>query len=280
MFYCAANQFIVQRVLAAQNEWHARFGVVFTLYLKFLMPLLIIVPGLVAPRLFPHLERPDLVFPTLVEHLLPTGLVGLVMAGLIAAVMSHISGAVNSCTTIATVDFYLPFIHKNASEVQAIRFGRSFGVVVLLISIGCAEILIHFGDKPVFLYLIDAYGYFCPGIATMFLLGILWKRTTHAGALAAGLLTIPMSAVLKLEYPQMPFLNRSGIVFWTCMAVCVAISLVTKPKPESELGGLIWNRESLYMPPQLRATMHGLRRPGLWWTIITAMVLYFYIKYP
>ena len=140
VFYCAANQFIVQRVLAAKNEWHARFGVVFTLYLKFLMPLLIIVPGLVAPKLFPNLEKPDLVFPTLVENLLPTGLVGLVMAGLIAAVMSHISGAVNSCTTIATVDFYLPFIRKNASEAEAVRFGRCFGVVVLLISVACAEI--------------------------------------------------------------------------------------------------------------------------------------------
>src|SRR3954468_892090 len=91
-FYCAANQFIVQRALAAKDEWHARMGVIFTEYLKFAMPLIIIVPGLVAPRLFPQLERADLVFPTLVENLLPTGLVGLVMAGLIAAVMGHTSG--------------------------------------------------------------------------------------------------------------------------------------------------------------------------------------------
>src|SRR5438874_1262085 len=108
-FYCAANQFIVQRALAAKDEWHARMGIVFTDYLKFLMPLIIIVPGLVAPRLFPKLERADLVFPTLVEHLLPTGLVGLVMAGLIAAVMGHTSGAINSVTTIATMDFYVPW---------------------------------------------------------------------------------------------------------------------------------------------------------------------------
>ncbi|MEI8373909.1 MAG: sodium/solute symporter [Planctomycetota bacterium] len=280
VFYCAANQFIVQRVLAAKNEWHARLGVVFALYLKFLMPLLIIVPGLVAPRLFPDLERSDLVFPTLVEHLLPTGLVGLVMAGLIAAVMSHISGAVNSCTTIATVDFYLPFIRKNATEVQAVRFGRLFGVAVLAISIACAEMLIQYSDRPVFLYLFDAYGYFCPGIATMFLLGILWKRTTHAGALTAGLMTIPLSAAMQYRFPDLPFMNRSGIVFWTCMATCIAVSLVTKPKPMSELEGLIWNKESLEMPPQLRAAMRGLRRPGLWWAVVTLMVLYFYFRYP
>jgi solute:Na+ symporter, SSS family len=281
VFYCAANQFIVQRVLAAKNEWHARFGVVFTLYLKFLMPLLIIVPGMVAPLLFPDLKKPDLVFPTLVKGVLPTGLVGLVMAGLIAAVMSHVSGAVNSCTTIATVDFYLPFIRKNASEAEAVRFGRAFGMVVLLISVVCAELLIQYsGDDPVFIYLFAAYGYFCPGIATMFLMGILWKRTTHAGALTAGLLTIPMSAVMQYYYPDIPFMNRTGMVFWTCMALCAAVSLLTRPKPESELKGLIWNFDSLRMPPELRGTMRGFRRPALWWAIVTAMVLYFYVKYP
>jgi solute:Na+ symporter, SSS family len=280
IFYCAANQFIVQRVLAAKDEWHARFGVVFMLYIKFLMPLLIIVPGLVAPKLFPHLDKPDLVFPTLVENLLPTGLVGLVMAGLIAAVMSHISGAVNSCTTIATVDFYLPFIRKNASETEAVHFGRMAGVVVLAISIVCAEMLIQFHDRPVFLYLFKAYGYFCPGIATMFLMGILWKRTTHAGALTAGLMTIPLSALLEYCLPNMPFMNRSGIVFWTCMIVCTLVSLVTEPKPEAELEGLIWNKESLQMPPELRTTMRGLRSPFFWWAIVTAMVLYFFIMYP
>ena len=88
IFYCAANQFIVQRTLAAKNEWHARMGVVFTDYLKFFLPLIIVVPGLLAPQLFPRLERPDMAFPTLVQHLLPQGLVGLVMAGLIAAVMT------------------------------------------------------------------------------------------------------------------------------------------------------------------------------------------------
>jgi len=298
VFYCAANQFIVQRALAAKNEWHARFGIVFTLYLKFLMPLLIIVPGMMAPKLFPGLEKPDLIFPTLVEGLLPAGLVGLVMAGLIAAVMSHISGAVNSCTTIATVDFYLPFVNRDATDAQAVRFGRLFGVAVLVISIGCAELLITQSNRPVFLYLFNAYGYFCPGIATMFLLGILWKRTTHAGALVAGAMTIPLTLFLdwltgSLKIPHLappslpetavrylsPFMNRSGIVFWTCMAACVAVSLLTRPKPEAELEGLIWNRESLRMPPQLRATMSGLRRPGLWWALVTAAVLYFYVRY-
>jgi len=280
VFYCAANQFIVQRTLAAKSEWHARMGVVFADYLKFLIPLVIIVPGLVAPQLYPGLASPDLVFPTLVKGLLSPGLVGLVMAALIAAVMSHVSGAVNSCTTIATIDFYLPFLRKDASEAQAVRFGRWAGVVVILLGIGCATLLISHKDKPVFLYLLDAYGYFTPGIATMFLLGILWKRTTHAGALVAGVLTIPLSAGLQWWCPTMPFFNRTGIVFWICMAACAAISLMTRPKPEAELVGLIWNKESLLLPESERKQYGGLRSPLLWWAIVTVAVLAFYVRFP
>lgn len=281
VFYCAANQFIVQRVLAAKDEWHARFGVVFTMFLKFLLPLLIIVPGFMAPNLLPALEKPDLVFPLLVEKLLPIGLIGLVMAGLIAAVMSHVSGAVNSCTTIATVDFYLAFFRKNATDAEAVRFGRIFGAIVLVIGVLCAETLLHFsGDSPVFIYLFAAYGYFCPGIATMFLLGIFWKRATQSGALAAGMLTVPMSAALQYYYPDIPFMNRTGIVFWSCIALGIAVSLLTRPKADAELAGLVWNADSLRMPAQLRQGMRGWRRPVLWWAVIMAMVLYFYIKYP
>lgn len=280
VFYCAANQFIVQRTLAAKNEWHARMGVVFADYLKFLIPLVIIVPGLVAPKLYPNLPAPDLVFPTLVENLLSPGLVGLVMAALIAAVMSHISGAVNSCTTIATIDFYLPFLRKDASEAQAVRFGRLAGAVVILLGIVCAAALVSHKDRPVFLYLLNAYGYFTPGIATMFLLGIFFKRTTHAGALTAGVLTIPLSVALELRCPAMPFFNRTGIVFWACMAACAGVSLVTRPKPSAELAGLIWNKQSLRLPEEQRAAGRGLRSPLFWWAIVTALVLFFYVRFP
>src|SRR6185503_10222691 len=150
--------------------------------------------------------KPDLVFPTLVQTLLPSGLVGLVMAGLIAAVMGHTSGAINSCTTIATMDFYVPWMRRktdmpDANDAQAVRFARLFGVAVIIVGIVGAELLTQHSKKPIFLYLLDAYGYFTPGIATMFLLGILWKRTTTAGALAAGLLTIPMSLAMQWTFP-------------------------------------------------------------------------------
>ena len=279
IFYNATNQFIVQRTLAAKNEWHARMGVIFGDYLKFLLPLLIIFPALVAPKLFPDLEKPDLLFATLVENLLPTGLVGLVMAGLIAAVMSHISGAINSCTTILTMDVYLPYIKPEATEKQSIRFGKLTGIIIIVLGIICTGLLSLYSEKPIFIYLMNAYGYFTPGIATMFLMGILWMRTTHAGAISAGLLTIPLSLLIEVLFPEMPFFNRTGIVFWTCMAVCVLVSLRTIPKPAAELTGLIWNRESLRLPADQRQQSRGFRNPFIWWAIVTALVLYFYIRY-
>jgi len=292
VFYCAANQFIVQRALAAKDEWHARVGIVFADYLKLVMPLLIVIPGLVAPGLFAklniHLARPDDTFPTLVKTLLPSGLIGLVMAGLIAAIMGHVSGAINSCTTIATMDFYLPYIRKDATEAQAVRFGRLVGVAMVILGIVWGIVLLSHSDRPVFLYLLNAYGYITPGIATMFLLGIFWKRATQAGVLVPGLLTIPLTIVMERIAPLLPhhisqyvspFMNRTGIVFWVCMLLGVVVSVCTKPNPEKNLEGLIWNRESLTLPKGRKAQMRGLRNPAIWWALVTAVVIAFYVKY-
>ena len=143
------------------------------------------------------------------------------------------------------------------------RFGRIFGVLTIIVGVICAELLTQHSQKPIFLYLLAAYGYFTPGIATMFLVGILWKRATTAGALAAGILTIPMSLAIQWCWPKFPFQNRTGVVFWSCIVVCIVVSLVTKPKPAEELKGLIWTRESLRMLPEDRLRYRGFRRPGI-----------------
>lgn len=297
VFYCATNQFIVQRTLAAKDEWHARMGVVFTDYLKFFLPLIIIVPGLMAPQLYPDI-RHDSTFPTLVKGLLPQimpGLVGLVMAGLIAAVMSHLSGAVNACTTILTVDFYLPYLRRNATEAQAVRFGKIMAALIMLTGIFWATILLEHSDKPVFVYLLHAYGYVTPGIATMFLLGIFWKRATHAGVLTASIAAIPLvvavgylpSALERSDAGWMhaivpylkPSFNQTGLVFWLCMLIGVIASLVTRPKALEELEGLVWTPSSLRLPAAMRARMSGWKSPALWWAIITTVVVYMYVRY-
>jgi SSS family solute:Na+ symporter len=299
VFYCAANQFIVQRCLAAKDEWHARMGVVAVNYLQVFLPAIYILPGIVAPLIIGrHLAKPDMVFPTLVQQLLPSGLVGLVMAGLIAAIMSHLSGAVNSCTTIATVDFYLPYINRKATDRQAVRFGRLTAAVIFALAVVWAMMMLGKQDQPVFLYLLNVYGIFTPGIAAMFLCGILWKRTTQWGALAAGLLTVPVTLILdwlcgRIKIPLLPpphlpeivvkylspFLNRTGVAFWFCVLVCVIVSLLTAPHPAEKLKGLIWNKESLRLPKEMRDRARGLRNPLLWWLVIFGFTVYLYIRF-
>ncbi|MDO4587053.1 MAG: sodium/solute symporter [Planctomycetia bacterium] len=343
IFYFATNQFIVQRVLAAKNEWHARMGIVFTCYLKFLVPLMITVPGLLAILLvqngtIPKPEKPDMIFSLLVVHLLPHGLIGLVLAGLVAAIMGHLSGAINSCSTIATIDLFLPFreamkerrlsrdsnssikagslenngsadnadkLGKKQSELSAapklelsaenqseksskmteedriaILFGKIFAGIIILLGIGWAILLSGYIDRPIYIYLMKAYSYFAPGIATMFIMGIFWKRTTYWGATFAGLLTVPLTICLDFLFPTWPFYNRAGIVFWVCMFSCCLVSLFTKPKSDEELKGLIWNPSSIRLPEDQRNASNVFCRPGFWWLIITAVILSFFIMYP
>ncbi len=297
VFYCATNQFIVQRTLAAKDEWHARMGVVFAQYLKFFLPLIIVVPGLMAPTLYPGI-KPDSTFPTLVEGLLPQimpGLVGLVMAGLIAAVMSHLSGAVNACTTILTVDFYLPYINPKAGETRAVLFGKIMATLIMLMGIFWATMLLGHPDKPIFVYLLHAYGYVTPGIATMFLLGILWKRATHAGVLTAAIAAIPLAVAMEmlpawlenleaawaatiLPYLK-PSFNQTGIVFWLCILIGILVSLRTKPKPAEELVGMIWTPGSMRLPKEARYQRGILQAPALWWAIVTGVVVFMYVWY-
>jgi SSS family solute:Na+ symporter len=113
----------------------------------------------------------------------------------------------------------------------------------------------------------------------MFLLGILWKRTTHAGALTAGLLTVPLSFAIEYFFPHMPFYHRTRIVFWTCMIACVLVSLYTPGKTEEELKGLIWKKDSLSLPAAEKYQQRGLRNPFIWWALVTSVILFFYIKF-
>jgi len=159
-----------------------------------------------------------------------------------------------------------------------VRFGKVTGVIVILFGIFWAWVLISHSNRPIFIYLMNAYGYFAAGIAAMFLLGIFWWRATHAGALAAGALTVPLSAGLDVWWP-MPFANRTGIVFWACIGLGILVSLVTTPKPKSELTGLIWNWSGLIDKPGRKEHPGPLWNPALWWVVVTVAVLFMYFRY-
>src|SRR3954466_16015322 len=106
IWYSCTSQHIVQRVLSAKDEWHARIGVICAGFLHIIMPFFFIVPGIIAFKMFPHLEHPDQAYLVLVRELIPTGLKGLLLAGMAAALMGHVATVLNSAATIVTIDLY------------------------------------------------------------------------------------------------------------------------------------------------------------------------------
>src|SRR5438477_6139746 len=138
IWYSCTSQHMVQRVLSAKNEWHARVGVVCAGFLHIIMPFFFIVPGIIAFHMFPNLPHPDQAYLILVKELIPKGLKGLLLAGMAAALMSHVSAVLNSASTIITIDLYKKLSKREVTEPQQVQFGRWSGAVVLLVSIGFA----------------------------------------------------------------------------------------------------------------------------------------------
>src|SRR6266446_5941336 len=183
IWYWCTDQVIVQRVLSARDEGHAKAGTIFAGFLKILPVFLLVLPGLIAFALFPEqVKKPDFAYPTLVLNLLPVGLVGLVMAALLAAVMGAMSSVFNSASTLVTLDFYKK-LRPQASEKQLVNFGRvATGMVVL----GLLWVpFIHYISSQLYIYLQSVQAYISPPISACFVLGILWPRMNGSGAISS-----------------------------------------------------------------------------------------------
>src|ERR1041385_5675933 len=184
IWYWCTDQVIVQRVLSARDEGHAKAGAIFAQFLKILPVFMLVLPGIIAYALFPEqVAKPDFAYPTLVLNLLPVGLVGLVMAALLAAVMGAMSSVFNSASTLVTLDFYKK-IRPEATESQLVGFGRVMtGVMVVL---GLAWVpFIHLISSQLYIYLQSVQAYISPPIAACFILGILWPRLNAQGAISS-----------------------------------------------------------------------------------------------
>src|SRR5881398_2412610 len=193
IWYWCTDQVIVQRVLSARDEGHARAGTIFAGFLKILPVFMLVLPGIIAFALFPEqVKKPDFAYPTLVLNLLPVGLVGLVMAALLAAVMGAMSSVFNSASTLVTLDFYKK-LRPQASEKQLVNFGRvATGMMVLL---GLLWVpFIHYISSQLYIYLQSVQAYISPPISACFILGILWPRLNGSGAIASLLTGFVMGA--------------------------------------------------------------------------------------
>ena len=247
--YFGCNQYITQRALGADLKT-ARSGLLFAAFLKLMIPLIAVLPGITAFVLFQeglfHHQlidaagqvKPDHAYPTLL-NLLPAGLKGLAFAALTAAIVASLAGKANSISTIYALDIYRKFFHKNATDRQLVRTGR--WAVVASMAIACLVAPALRNLDQAYQFIQEYVGFISPGVLAIFLMGFFWKRTTAAAALTAALMTIPMSALLKFlpawthgAFPDYPFLDRMSIVFVLIIATMILISLAdrkSKNKP-------------------------------------------------
>ncbi len=222
--YWGFNQYIIQRALAAKSSREAQKGIIFAAFLKMLMPVLVVLPGITAVVLAPDLATPDQAYPEVMK-LLPTGLKGLVFAALIAAIVSSLASMTNSISTIFTLDIYTHYARGERSETQLVTVGRIVSLSALVIAMIVARPLLGNFDQA-FQYIQEFTGFFTPGIVAIFLLAIFWKRTTANGALGAAVGSALLSLGFKLFWPALPFIDRVGLAFLLCLALGMLISMM------------------------------------------------------
>ena len=222
--YWCFNQYITQRSLAAKNLKEAQRGTMFAAYLKFLIPVLVVVPGIIAFVLTKNSlhETPDAAYPWLLSNFVPVGIKGLTFAALIAAIVSSLSSMVNSTSTIFTMDIYKAHIKQSANEKELVFVGRLTSAVALIIATLIAPMLKNFGQ--VFQFIQEFTGWVSPGIVCIFLFGLFWKKANANAALWVAILTIPLAVLFKILFPDIPWLDSMGIIFLILCAVMILIS--------------------------------------------------------
>lgn len=257
--YWGCNQYITQRALGADIKT-ARSGILFAAFLKLLMPIIVVLPGIAAYVLYQKggfqtemLQdgslNPDRAYPTLL-NLLPTGLKGLSFAALTAAIVASLAGKANSIATIFTLDVYKKEIDKDASEKKLVGVGKATIIAAMIIAVIVAPLL-GIDKKGGFQYIQEYTGFVSPGIFAMFLLGFFWKKTTSNAALFATIGGFLFSIVFKfmpgfvnLEFLydfgfavpnadgvyEIPFVDRMGFVFLICVVGMYVISIYENRK--------------------------------------------------
>jgi SSS family solute:Na+ symporter len=252
--YWGFNQYIIQRALAAKSLDEAQRGVIFAAFLKLLMPVIIVLPGIAAVMLAPGLPKADEAYPTMMR-LLPPGLLGLVFAALVAAIIASTASKINSIATIFTLDLYAKFRREptkaednsqvsTGEEKHLVLVGRITAIVAIIIAIFVARPLLGKSEQA-FQYIQEYSGFFTPGITVIFLLGLFWKRATEWGAITAAIVSVGLSAIMKKMLPSAvfsqgvndyltPFMNRMGVVFLVSLLLAVIVSLATPQRPDAD----------------------------------------------
>ncbi len=222
LYYWGCNQYIIQGSLAAKNIGEAQKGLVFAAYLKMILPLIVVIPGIAAFAMQADIAKPDAAYPWVMNKFVPIGLKGLSLAALVAAAASSLSAMANSVSTIFTMDIYKAWIKENASEKNLVTTGRIAAALAFIIAIFIAPLLQDLSQA--FQFIQKYTGFVSPGVFAIFLFGLFWKKTTANAALLAAIITIPLSAFVDWKFPLIPFLDQMGICFLIISALIVAVS--------------------------------------------------------
>ncbi|MAD50715.1 MAG: sodium/glucose cotransporter [Flavobacteriales bacterium] len=264
LYYWGFNQYIIQRTLAAKSLEESQKGILFAAGLKMIIPLIVVIPGIAAyvivndPNLLaslgeagmanlPSAEQADKAYPWLMQFL-PTGLKGVAVAALAAAIVSSLASMLNSTATIFTMDIYKQLINKEASESKTVNVGRLSAFVALIIASIMAPLL--GGIDQAFQFIQEYTGIVSPGILSVFVLGLFWKKTSNKGAIYGALTSIPIALFFKVGpkgwmtgsalegiFPSLPFLDQMGITAILSMVIIALVS-IRENKENDDLKGI------------------------------------------
>jgi len=243
IYYFCMNQLQVQRVLGAASLDDGRLGALLGGALKLTLLFIIILPAVLATAIYPNLDNPDRIWPTLALDLLPIGLRGILLAALIAALMSTIDSVLNALSTVITMDF-VRTARPNTSQETLVGIGRVSTAVLLVVAVIWAPQITNF--PTLWQYLQAAVSYLTPSIVAAFVLGLFWRRSNALGSFVtisvglpvgvAGFIMNEVAGVFQLQF----LYAAAGLFLLGCLLM-VVVSLATAPPPE-ESGSLVWDR--------------------------------------
>jgi SSS family solute:Na+ symporter len=244
LYYWGFNQYIIQRALAAKSLREAQKGLVFAAFLKLLLPIFVVIPGIIVFVLYMQPEGTtiidgvhsdflkvdgsvnyDISYPWLIKTFIPIGVKGLVVAALSAAIVSSLASMLNSTATIFTMDIYKPYFSKRKDGSDLVPVGRLVVMASLVIAVLVAPALKTM--PQMFQYIQEYTGVVSPGVLAVFVMGLFWKKATSRGAIVGVITSIPIALMLKLLPLEMPFLDQMMYTCLITMAVIFMVSLVS-----------------------------------------------------
>ena len=256
IYYWGFNQYIIQRTLAAKSLKESQKGIAFAAALKMIIPLIVVIPGIIAYVMFtedPEVAKAftssdgtilnDKAYPWLISNFIPTGLKGVILAALSAAIVSSLASMINSTSTIFTLDIYKSLIHKTASEKRLVTVGRISGLIALIIAILIAPVLGSVDQA--FQFIQEWTGVVSPGILAIFMLGLFWQKTSAKSAVIGALSSIPIALFFKVApkgwstleiFPNLPFMHQMGLTFLITCFLMIVISFIDNGRNKDKKG--------------------------------------------